>query len=287
MRLKFLFRPGWLAAIVLVGVFAALAFTVLAPWQYHRHEEKQALIDGVRTAEQLAPVPVEEVLPGDQAPDGRTEWRRVVLTGSYLPRGEALLRLRSVQGKAAYEVLTPFQLASGSSVLVNRGYVHPVEGNRVPPFAAPPTGQVSVTAHVRVDEVDGANRDAFTEFGHLQVYVANAATVGRATGLDLRPGFFTLVDGQPGVLGAMPLPDLTTGPHLAYSLQWAGFAIMAILGLGYFAFREAKPDRPKRVSVHDALARDDEDDLDDEPGERVATRSRAAGPPSRHGDRSG
>nr|BFF00686.1 hypothetical protein GCM10020241_23610 [Streptoalloteichus tenebrarius] len=100
MRLRFLLRPGWLAAIVLVGVFAALAFTVLAPWQYHRHEEKKALIDNVQNAERLPPAPLEEVLPAGQAPDNRTEWRRVVLTGSYVPQGEALLRLRSVQGKA-------------------------------------------------------------------------------------------------------------------------------------------------------------------------------------------
>nr|BFF00687.1 hypothetical protein GCM10020241_23620 [Streptoalloteichus tenebrarius] len=191
-------------------------------------------------------------------------------------------------------MLTPFRLASGAgTVLVNRGYVHPVEGNKVPSYAAPPTGQVDVVAHVRVDEVDGANRDALTEFGHLQVYVANAATVGRATGLDLRPGFFTLVEGQPGVLGAMPLPDLTTGPHLAYSLQWAGFAIMAILGLGYFVVREARPDRPRRVSVRDALADEDDDDeneddsegadgahdrgVDDEPVEPARTGSAAQG----------
>lgn len=40
-----------------------------------------------------------------------------------------LARLRSVEGDPAFEVLVPFAVDGGPTVLVDRGYVRPVEGS--------------------------------------------------------------------------------------------------------------------------------------------------------------
>ena len=65
--------------------------------------------------------------------------------------------------------------------------------------------------------------------------------VGPATGLSVDPGYFTLVDNQPGGLNVLPLPQIDSGPFLSYALQWIVFGVMAIGGLGYFTWREIQP----------------------------------------------
>jgi cytochrome oxidase assembly protein ShyY1 len=228
---RFLLRPGWLGLTAAVVLFAVASFTLLAPWQFRRHDERQARNHAVEASFRHAPVPIEG-LTADQ------EWRQVTLTGRYLPEAEAVARLRSVQGEPAFEVLTPFRLTSGTVVLVNRGYVRPQRGgpsgtgrgNQVPDYGAAPGGEVTVVGRLRHDEVDGQGRDAFNEGGHRQVYAIDSATIGEASGLTIRPGYVQLVANQPGVLGAMPLPRLDAGPHLAYALQWLAFGVMAAVG---------------------------------------------------------
>ncbi|QFZ16845.1 SURF1 family cytochrome oxidase biogenesis protein [Saccharothrix syringae] len=259
MRLKFLFRPGWLALTLAVWVFAGACFTLLAPWQFSRDAEREAQNDAVTTAVRTDPVPVESLL---DRPNDEFEWRRVTLAGRYLPEGQAVARLRTVQGEAAFEVLTPFELAGGQVVLVDRGYVRPVNGIRVPDLAPVPTGDVTLVAWTRRGESD--DRDAFDQDGRRQVYAINAAVVGRAAGLDIRPGYFQLTEGQPGVEGALPLPKLDAGPFFSYALQWIAFGVMALGGWLYFTVREARPggaltdDRPvRRKSVAEMLAEDE------------------------------
>ena len=80
---------------------------------------------------------------------------------------------------------------------------------------------------------------AHVQDGHRQVYAVNTRTVSAATGIRLEPGYIQLVEGAPGVLSALPLPPLNSGPSFAYALQWLAFGAMAPLGLIYFAWREA------------------------------------------------
>jgi cytochrome oxidase assembly protein ShyY1 len=243
-RLRLLLRPGWLALSVLVLVFAGLCFTLLAPWQFGRHDERKGTNDAVTDAANATPADLDELLPGDTRPGPGTEWRTVSVTGEYLAGQEVVARLRTVLGQPAFEVLTPFRLTSGTVVVVDRGYVRPVQGDQsvtLPDYAAPPDGTVTLTARVRTDERDPRNRSAESENGKPQVYAVGSGVVERATGLDLRPGYLQLEDGNPGVLGALPLPDLEAGPFLSYGMQWVAFGVMALLAWVYFTWREIRP----------------------------------------------
>jgi cytochrome oxidase assembly protein ShyY1 len=248
---RFMLRPSWLALTAAVVLFAVACFTLLAPWQFRRDDERQARNDAVAESFHSPPVPLEQLLPDPTAePPDLHEWRQVTLTGSYLADAEAVARLRTVQGEPAFEVLTPFRLSSGTVVLVDRGFVRPARGNpgggpgngrgnQVPDYAEPPAGEVTVTGRLRRDEVDSERREAFDEGGHRQVYAVDSATVGRAAGLTIRPGYVQLNSGQPGVLGALPLPRLDAGPHLSYALQWLAFGVMALIGWFLLMRREA------------------------------------------------
>ncbi|MFI5612336.1 SURF1 family protein [Amycolatopsis sp. NPDC051903] len=272
MRLRFLLRPGWLALTVVVFTFAVCCYTLLAPWQFRRDAEQSAQNNALTASFTAQPVPVTQLLPGGAKPNQNTEWHLVSLTGTYLPSAEVVARLRTVQGEGAYEVLTPLRATDGTVYLVDRGYVRLDDQSGVLPYAAAPGGQVTVVARVRSDEVDPKHRDAFSDAstkGKLQSYVVDSQVVARASGLTIRPGYFQLDQNQPGVLGALPLPQLDSGPFFSYALQWLAFGSMAILGWLYFTIRELKPggaltaeqpERTRRKSVAEMLAEDEEED---------------------------
>jgi cytochrome oxidase assembly protein ShyY1 len=276
-RFRFLLRPGWLALTLAVLLFAAACFMILSPWQFRRNAERVTQNAAVSSSQTVAPAPLDQVVRGNGEP-AAVEYRPVTMTGHFLPSGEALARLRTVQGEPAYEVLTPFQLARGGVILIDRGYVRPVGDVSIPSFAAPPGGEVTVSARVRQDEPD--YRAAFDQDGHRQVYAVNSAIVGQAAGLTIRPGYFELLADSPGVLNPLPLPQLDSGPFFSYALQWIAFGSMAILALIYFTWRELQPggvltqerSRERRRSVAEMIAeeeaaerrRDDEDRATDE-----------------------
>jgi cytochrome oxidase assembly protein ShyY1 len=263
--LRFLLRPGWLALTLAVLMFAVACFAVLAPWQFSRHAERKATNDAIARSFTAAPVPL-----GDLSPSGN-EWRTVELTGTYLPSAEVAARLRAVEGEAAFEVLTPFRLSSGGVVLVDRGYVRPVQGHeelRLPSYPAPPSGTQTLTARLRVDEHDPRSRSALPG-PPPQVYAVDSRAVASVTGLDIRPGYVQLLGRSPGVLGVLPLPELDAGPFLSYAFQWITFGVMALLAWLYFTWREIRPggvlatprqpvaDRPKRQSVAQQIAEEE------------------------------
>ncbi|ASU80892.1 hypothetical protein CDG81_06585 [Actinopolyspora erythraea] len=243
MRFGFLLRPGWIGLVLLVGVFSTICFTVLAPWQFSRHNETQVRNDAIRASMRAEPRPLNEVLPRGRAPSSSTEWTRVTFTGHYLSGEEALAWQRTVLGEPAFEVLTPFRLESGGTVLVDRGFIRPVESTRAPEYSAAPEGTVSVTARIRTNEHDAEQRSMFRHDGHRWTYAINSDTVGEGLDVPIRSGYFTLVGEQPGVLSPLPLPRLESGPYFSYAMQWIIFGIMAPLAAGYLIYSEARSPR--------------------------------------------
>jgi cytochrome oxidase assembly protein ShyY1 len=267
-RLRFLLRPGWLALTAVVFTFAICCFTLLSPWQFSRNTEREQQNSALETSFTAAPVPLAQLLPPGSVPGQHTEWHLVLITGQYLPDKEVIARLRTVQGEGAFEVLTPLRTTDGTVVLIDRGFVKLDSKSGALPFAPAPGGTVSVTARVRADETDPKKRDAFADAstgGRLQSYVVDSKVVARAGKLDIRPGYFQLDAGQPGVLGALPLPQTDSGPFLSYALQWIAFGAMALLGWLYFTVRELKPGGAltpasaptRRKSVAEILAEDE------------------------------
>jgi cytochrome oxidase assembly protein ShyY1 len=274
-KLRFLLRPKWLVLAAVALAFAFLCFSVLAPWQLGKNTSTSARNDLITRSVGADPVPITDVLTanGFAADD---EWRRVIAQGSYVENSDALVRLRSIREQPAYEVITPFVIDGGPTVLVNRGYVLPVEGTRPPEFAAAPTGPVTLDARVR--QAEGTSREPIQEDGRLQVYNINPEQIGAAVGVDAIDGYLQLDDGQPGGLGLIELPQTDAGPYLSYGLQWLAFGIMAPLGLAYFVRAELRERRMSRTEMNDAMSdqsdrtSDDDSALDDEEEFTLPTR---------------
>ena len=264
-RLTFLLRPSWLVLALVVVGFAYACFTVLAPWQLGKNTSTEDRNGRIAASMSQDPVPVSELLGGD-GPTIEEEWRRVLAQGSYLPDSDVLVRLRSVESQPAYEVLTPFTLDSGGTILVNRGYVRPVRGTEIPEIPSAPSGNVTLDARIRMSEGTVDGKDPFFDAGYQQVYYIDAPQVAAATGLDLENVYLQLDADQPGGLGVIPLPQLDAGPYLSYGLQWLAFGIMAPLGLGYFVWAELRERRKAK----------DADEDDDAAGTPVETTPRTA-----------
>ncbi|MET0995762.1 MAG: SURF1 family protein [Mycobacterium sp.] len=247
-RWAFLLRPGWLALFVVVIAFAYLCFTVLAPWQLGKNTKtsrENAQISHSLTAD---PVPVTTLLPQQDSSAPDAQWRRVTATGRYLPDAQVLARLRVVDGDPAFEVLVPFAVDGGPIVLVDRGYVRPVQGSRVPPISAPPNETVTITARLRDSEPVPEGKDPFRQDGAQQVYAINTAQISAVTGVPLAGSYLQLVEDQPGGLGVIGLPHLDAGPFLSYGIQWIAFGILAPIGLGYFVISEIRQRRREKAA---------------------------------------
>jgi len=253
---RFLLRPGWIALTLVVAGFAFACYYLLAPWQFHRSDERDDLNAALARAVATAPVPRGELVAPGAAPSADVAWRQVTVTGTYRPEGEVLVRLRSIESHPALEILTPLTTTTGETVLVDRGYVRTDTGG-LPPIAPAPAGVVTVTGYQRLDEGPPSRPSVVTD-GRRQVYAADAPTIAAATGIPASPGYIQLLPAQPGVLTAVPLPPPDPNSSYSYAWQWLIFGLMAVGSWFYFArleYRRARGLEPGR-------ARDDQDPRD-------------------------
>ena len=111
------FRPRlWPTLITVPAVLAMLA---LGTWQVQRLFWKQDLI-AERQAGLAAPV-----TPWPEA-EGRLPqlfWHRISAEGEFLNERELVLAARSMNGNPGYHIVTPFQIAGGPMLMVDRGWV--------------------------------------------------------------------------------------------------------------------------------------------------------------------
>ncbi|OBJ47745.1 SURF1 family protein [Mycobacterium sp. 1423905.2] len=247
--LTFLLRPGWLALALVVVAFTYLCFMVLAPWQLGKNTKTSRENHQIEQSLKTAPVPLTSILPHQDSTAPAAQWRGVTATGHYLPDVQVLARLRVVEGEQAFEVLAPFVVDGGPTVLVDRGYVRPQPGSHVPPIPRAPEQPATITARLRDPEPTVPGKDPFTRDGFLQVYSISTEQVSALTSVPLAGMYLQLVDDQPGGLGVLGVPHLDAGPFLSYGIQWISFGILAPIGLGYFAYSEIKARRREKAQA--------------------------------------
>ncbi len=256
-RWAFLLQPQWLALFVVVIAFAYLCFTVLAPWQLGKNTTTTRENAQIARSLDADPIPVTTVLPQQDSSAPEEQWQQVTATGRYLPEGQVLARLRLIDGEPAFEVLAPFSVDGGPTVLVDRGYVRPVAGSQPPPIEAPPAGRVTVTARLRDPEGVAPGKAPFEADGVQQVYSIDTGQIATLTGIPLAGSYLQLMRDQPGGLGVIPLPHLDAGPFLSYGIQWIAFGILGPVGVGYFVYSELRVRRREKAAAEAASARDD------------------------------
>ena len=246
MRIRFHFR--WIPFVAML-LLVALGIS-LAQWQQRRGDEKLARAARLEAGNLAAPLVLSAapLLPADAQ---AIEYRRVSVTGHFIPAWTMYLDNRPYKGQAGFHVLTPFQIdGSNMHVLVAQGWLprNNAERTRIPDYATP-AGTVTIAGIARL------NAGHVMELGtapalapHAIVQNADIAQLAQASSLVLQPFILeqTVDIGQaaapaPGALPVRdwPAPDLGADKHRGYAFQWYALALMAFLFFVFTGCRRA------------------------------------------------
>jgi surfeit locus 1 family protein len=225
------------AALLLLALFFSLG-----RWQWGRGVERQAQWDAFDRGAG-APLAVE-----GPALARLDRFMRVRLRGRYDPDRQFLLDNRSFEGRPGYEVLTVFDLADGSALVVDRGWI-PFDGYRDRLPAIPVAGgERELTG--RIDRLPSGGLDrgrappALTGPWPRVTSFPQRADLEAALGRPLLDGMLLLDPGETdGYLRKWRPPGSEPAKHKSYAIQWWGFGVLLLVlyfGLN-FKPREARP----------------------------------------------
>lgn len=234
-----LLTPRWLLAHLVI-LIVAVAFVRLGVWQLDRHQERQ--IDNEVGERRLSEAPVDVTSLWEEDPTGLL-YRRVVATGVFDTESEVLIRSQVHLGTAGFHVVTPLVGESGSGMLINRGWV-PLTMD-TPPIeeAAPADGVVTVEGWIHPSQKRPPLGPEDPATGTLsRMSRIDVSRIDQQVEYALAP-FYVVQTGGEGSELPLPvdLPDFTdTGPHLAYAIQWFGFAAVGLVGYFFLARRRLR-----------------------------------------------
>lgn len=217
---------GGLLLLVLLPVFTSLGL-----WQWDRWQDKmfrQATLTARSRGIPLA-------MPGQPAPAAELRDRRFSLRGEYDPTHQILIDNRLYREQAGYHVMTPLRLANSPPnaplyVLVNRGWLPAAAEHARIPVAPPPTGTVTLSGIAVRPGERFFTLGAPPATGWQTVWQnLDWARFQRSVPYPLQPAVIELDAAIPGgYLRHWPRPDAGAERHLAYALQWFGFALASL-----------------------------------------------------------
>jgi surfeit locus 1 family protein len=233
----------WLLLVAAVVVAAATAR--LGLWQLDRAAQKQQLQARLDERRALPP------LQGDDLPRTATDVpaaqdRAALLQGRWLGERTVHLDNRPMNGRPGFYPVTPLQLADGSAVLVQRGWLPRdlVDRTRIAPYATA-AGEVRIQGRIapqvpRLYEFDATASGPIRQNLYLDSFA-------RESRLVLRPWVLIQEDGPAsppdGLLRNWPAPATGVEKHHGYAFQW--FALSAlVIGL-YVWFQLVRPHRAR------------------------------------------
>jgi cytochrome oxidase assembly protein ShyY1 len=172
------------------------------------------------------------------------QWRKVIVTGTYDVAEQTLVRYQTRDGRPGVNVITPLHTEAGSTVLVDRGWMQVTNDPTAPvDLPDPPAGRVTVTGWA-VQDQSGEPDQVTPNQGEVRL-VSSRGFTGRTEGPVLQ-GYVRAAQERPApqqpLVRAEP-PELNSGPHFFYGLQWWFFGALALGGFAYFAWAEARDRR--------------------------------------------
>ncbi len=235
--MRFLLSRRWLLFALAVLALAYGCYR-LGQWQFHRLAERKAENAQITHNLKAAPVALGRVTRVGHDPDPADEWRRVKVTGHYLPERTVIVRYQTRQGASGVDVVTPLQTSAHAAVLVDRGWLRTANTGSRPDAPPPPSGTVTVVGWLRGNAVGSS-----TQVADGSTRAISSQAIASTVPVPLYGGF---VDAQTQTprpahpLVKAELPDLGNGPHFFYGLQWWFFGFLAIFGFGYLAWDERR-----------------------------------------------
>jgi surfeit locus 1 family protein len=213
----------------LLVVLAAVAFTALGRWQWHKGQFRAA------EWQRFASGAAQTIELGGRDPDSLPQFQRVSVTGSFDAAHQFLLDNRSYNGNPGYEVLTPLARAGAITLLVDRGWVS-FSGSR----ATLPSVSLALDGAVRVSGRLSALPSAGLASGRAPppsegawpkvTSFPSAAQLATALGTPIAARIVLLDASAPfGYVRDWQPPGMPPLRHFSYAIQWWCFAAMALI----------------------------------------------------------
>lgn len=217
-----------------------------ALWQYERYEVRHANNELIRKNVSIAAPLTEDDLGSKTASE--IAWRSISLEGNFDPSKEFLIRNRYHEGKYGFGVITLFISDSGKRYWIDRGWVIAGKDAQTPPVIQKVDSlPVEITARVRTSEIETRVKGSVFALPGADS-TPKLVKWNSEQAIETEPIYFDLISSSnPEVTPevATALPELSDGPHLAYSFQWILF-IFLVLFAWYLIIREdRKAQAPK------------------------------------------
>ena len=201
-----------------------------AQWQFQRGIDRQDRNDTIEGQLTLPTLAITEIPSKDISQIEKFEWRTVNASGTFKSEQQILLKNRYFEGVYGYEVLTRFELSDGRFIWVDRGWVKAgKDAKTAPEITAVPKEPVSIVGRVRLDKsLPVGAFFALPNSGDGMISKLNAQTGFASEGF-----YLDLITGSDSSLipkAPAQVPELSDGPHLAYSFQWVFFAGLFVYG---------------------------------------------------------
>lgn len=210
-----------LLCLLTLPVLLALGF-----WQLDRAEQKREQQATLEQTRARAPAPLNEDTAGALRPH-----RRLILSGHYLENRNWLLDNRHRDGRVGYEVVTPFVLAGGGTVLVNRGWTPAGSTRAELPDPEVPAGEVTLFAEwIEPSEHPLLDGDSADTGWPKVVLTVEPAAMAEQLGQPLMGHYARLEAGSDGaLLTDWPQTQVSAAKHTAYAVQWFAMAAALVL----------------------------------------------------------
>jgi surfeit locus 1 family protein len=220
----------------------------LGTWQVERLSWKESLIAQRQATLTAAPVPLPDTIEAARA----LEFHPVRASGEFLNDHELYLNQQAADGKAGFQIVTPFRLADGRILLVDRGFVPTDRRSSDTRRDGLITGPTTITGLMRVS--DEGKPSYFTpdnEPAKNSWFFIDLPAMAKAAGVDAVLPFYIDADASP-VPGGLPqggqtITDMPNN-HLQYAITWYALALGLIVIYILFArrrLREGNPGEPR------------------------------------------
>ena len=234
----------WTFAVLMLALAATCVW--LGTWQLQRLGEKEALVAAVDARLDADPVPVPQAEQWAELDLEALNFQPVSLTGAfrYNQTVTVFTSLANARGPAdgpGYWVVTPFLLAEGGTVFVNRGFVPQDYQEAAVTDGQGDDGQVTISGLLRPAEVAGMMTPGPNTSDRIE-WVRDPQRLAEMVDPALAPFAPFYVDLPAGPPGELPQGGETVvefpNNHLGYAYTWYGFAIVAVVMLAFWLARQ-------------------------------------------------
>jgi cytochrome oxidase assembly protein ShyY1 len=239
-------------SVVIVGLLLGLGF-----WQLQRRVEKHALIAALDERLAAAPVALPDAAQWPAWTPADNEFRRVTFQAQFetQPDGRVFASGSAIRPDVTVPgmwVFNPVRLASGATVVINRGFVPETEKAEVTP---PPSRPVTLTGYIRFPETEGMltpHEESSKRLWFLRDQRAMAKVLGWG---EVAPFYIDLETPAPanGLPKPGPLQVHLKDDHMQYAITWFGLAAAVAIAFGVWVARTLADgkDAPENKGIPD------------------------------------